>query len=141
MSMKDEVEFGAPLGWFPKSGIIWNNNYLPYALRMDDMRFDLGLGTRLSSVVEIDLLTMKNKEWESYEMAEKHYRITGLYERMKKDSLLFGHILFYFKKTPPSVDRLKKLIELANVSRSFGYKTRSKDKDREEEHGKESILE
>lgn len=115
-------EYGAPLGWEPKSKITWNNHFLPYALRWDDMRFDLGLGLRYDFwVVEVDMITGATREWESYQAAEQFYGQTrgALPERMRKNILLNGTKFFHLRDNPPKPDRLRRLKRIALIACSF----------------------
>lgn len=115
-------EYGAPLGWTPKSLITWNGHFLPYALRWDDMRFDLGRGEAPSrTVIELDILSGATREWSTFLEADKFYglKLDTIRDKMQKNYLLEGRKFFYPKKTPPNAERLRQLKELAEITCSF----------------------
>jgi len=128
--MSDNFQFGAPLGWKPRSSVTWNGYFLPYHLRITDMQqcyereVEGGVlpTTRESTdkVIEIDIYTLATKERESYTQVAEHYNFADLVRRQETGSLVMSRLYFYRASTPPSEEKINELKEHVAIRHAFG---------------------
>lgn len=128
--MSDNFQFGAPLGWVPRSGITWNGYFLPYHLRISDMLQAYELETDESAiaaarevaekVIQLDIYTGETREWNSYAEVSEHYNFTDLVRRQDTGSLVASRLYFYKANDPPSEEKLQQVRDQVAIRHAFG---------------------
>ena len=128
--MSDNFQFGAPLGWKPRSGVTWNGYYLPYHIRITDMEqcyereseeVDLA-ASRIDAdmIIERDIYTGATREWDSFTQASEHYNFADLVRRQETGSLVADRLYFYRASDPPTEDKIRWCQECVAIKHAFG---------------------
>lgn len=128
--MSDEFQFGAPIGWRPRSSVTWNGHYLPYHIRITDMLQAHELDTEESNmaasreladkVIEVDIYTGQTKEWNSYAEVSEIYNFADLVRRQETGSLVRSRLYFHKASDPPTPEKIQELKDHVAIRHAFG---------------------